>query len=75
VMWKVVVVGVAGGDEGPAWRARLKSGVVGRMIDCCLLVLNMYIDVRVARMLVGRGVKVSTPVVGISSKEKEVEAD
>jgi hypothetical protein len=36
---KVVVVGVAGGEEGPAcWWTKLKLGVVGRMIASLLYV-------------------------------------
>ena len=43
--------------------------------DCFLYVLKIGVCVQMAQMLGGRRVKASTPVVGISNKEKEVEAD
>jgi hypothetical protein len=71
---KVVAVGVAGGEEGPACWEKLKLGVVGRMIASdCMAVECMY--VRMARMLRNRWVKASTPAADISNKEKKDEAD
>jgi hypothetical protein len=71
----VAVVGVCGGDVGPACWARLKLGVVGRIVasGCaelanwkCALALLKYKCVRV---------KASTPAVDIPNEEKEDEED
>jgi hypothetical protein len=70
-----VVVGVCGGDESPACWAKLKLGVVGRMVasgcaeranwKCALALLKCKCV----------WVKASTPAVDIPNEEKEDEGD
>lgn len=61
----VAVVGVAGGEEGPACWAKLKTGVLGRVA--------MVFDRRSIMLASCFEVKASTPAVSISNKEKEDE--
>jgi hypothetical protein len=67
----VVVVGVAGGEEGPACCAKLKLGVVGRMSAMLLSVCACEWH----KCSKAECVKASMPAVGISNKEKEDEED
>lgn len=65
------VVGVCGGDEGPACWAKLKLGVAGRMAPSLFVLRNSGRAV----VCVLRSVKASTPEASISSEEKEDEED
>jgi len=72
----VVVVGVCGGDEGPACWAKLKLGVVGRMVASgCTELANWKCALALLKCKCV-WVKASTPcAVDIPNEEKEDEED
>lgn len=57
---KVVVVGVAGGEEGPACEAKLKLGVVGRIFATSIF-RYMYVCANWHELLEAEGLRRQRP--------------